>query len=130
MVTLAFGNLSAQKSKLVSAYNYNKSYERDKDCSELVKGIEAIELVTKNESTAKMLKTWYYGGNLYFNAALAPDPECAGKFEGSLEKCYSFYIEAIKYNIDEPGASELDLEKEADQIKFSSYIVNRKNELQ
>ena len=121
-----FVSITAQKSKLVSAYNYNKSYERDKDCSELVKGINAIELVTKNESTSKLLKTWYYGGNLYFNAALAPDPECAAKFPGSLEKSYKFYIEAIKYNIDAPGASELDLKKESDQISFASYIMNRK----
>ena len=125
LATLTVGSLSAQKSKLVSAYNYNKSYERDKDCSELEKGIEAIELVTKNESTAKLLKTWYYGGNLYFNAALAPDPECSSKFPGSLDKSYSFYIEAIKYNIDAPGAAELDLTKEADQIQFASYIMNR-----
>ncbi len=123
---LTFVSISAQKSKLVSAYNYNKSYERDKDCSELEKGIKAIELVTKNESTSKLLKTWYYGGNLYFNAALAPDPECGGKFPGSLEKSYKFYIEAIKYNIDAPGASELDLKKESDQISFASYIMNRK----
>ncbi len=126
LASLIFGSLTAQKSKLVSAYNYNKSYERDKDCSELEKGIEAIELVTKNESTAKVLKTWYYGGNLYFNAALAPDSACAAKFPGSLEKSYVFYIEAIKYNIDAPGASDLDLSKEADQIQFASYIINRK----
>lgn len=128
LTTLTVVGLSAQKSKLVSAYNYNKSYERDKDCSELEKGIEAIELVTKNESTAKLLKTWYYGGNLYFNAALAPDPECSAKFPGALEKCYAFYLEAIKYNIEAPGASELDLSKEADQIKFQSYIFNRDTE--
>tara|TARA_B110000046_G_scaffold57595_2_gene64395 strand:- start:68190 stop:69458 length:1269 start_codon:yes stop_codon:yes gene_type:complete len=126
LASLIFGSLTAQKSKLVSAYNYNKSYERDKDCSELEKGIEAIELVTKNESTAKVLKTWYYGGNLYFNAALALDSACAAKFPGSLEKSYVFYIEAIKYNIDAPGASDLDLSKEADQIQFASYIINRK----
>lgn len=126
VASLTFGSVVAQKSKLVSAYNYNKSYERDKDCSELEKGIEAIEIVTKNESTSKLLKTWYYGGNLYFNAALAPDPKCADKFPGSLQKSYEFYIEAIKYNIDAPGASELDLNKEADQIQFSSYIMNRK----
>jgi hypothetical protein len=126
VTSLIFGSVAAQKSKLVSAYNYNKSYERDKDCSELEKGIEAIELVTKNESTSKLLKTWYYGGNLYFNAALAPDSSCAAKFPGSLEKSYTFYIEAIKYNIDAPGASELDLTKEADQIQFASYIINRK----
>lgn len=128
IASLVFSSVSAQKSKLVSAYNYNRSYERDKDCSELEKGIEAIELVTKNESTAKLLKTWYYGGNLYFNAALSPDSACSAKFPGSLEKSYKFYIEAIKYNIDAPGASDLDLMKEADEIQFASYIMNRKTE--
>lgn len=126
VASLMFGSLAAQKSKRVSAYNYNKSYERDKDCSELEKGIEAIELVSVHPETSKSLKTWYYGGNLYFNAALSPDSNCAAKFPGSLEKSYKFYIEAIKYNIDAPGAAELDLTKEADQIQFSSYIINRK----
>ena len=123
---LTFVGVTAQKSKRVSAYNYNKSYERDKDCSELVNGIEAIELVAVNPETSKSLKTWYYGGNLYFNAALAPDPECAAQFPGSLEKCYSYYLEAIKYNIEAPGAAELDLKKEADQITFASYIMDSK----
>ena len=125
---VAGGSLSAQKSKLVSAYNYNKSYERDNDCSELEKGIKAIELVAKNESTAKLLKTWYYGGNLYFNAALAPDAACAEKFPNSLEKSYLFYLETIKYNIDVPGASELDLTKQADEKQFKSYITEPKTE--
>ena len=40
IASLVFSSVSAQKSKLVSAYNYNRSYERDKDCSELEKGIE------------------------------------------------------------------------------------------
>jgi tetratricopeptide (TPR) repeat protein len=128
IASLTVGSLTAQKAKLVSAYNYNKSYERDKDCSELEKGIEAIEIVTKDESTSKLLKTWYYGGNLYFNAALAPNEECSSKFPGSLEKSYKFYIEAIKYNIEAPGASELDLDKEADEIKFASYIMNSATE--
>jgi len=71
----------AQKAKVVSAYNYNKSYERDKDCDELVKGIESIEPAVKDPKTNTWAKTWYYGGNLYFNAALTKDEECASKFE-------------------------------------------------
>jgi tetratricopeptide (TPR) repeat protein len=115
----------AQKAKVVSAYNYNKSYERDKECSELVKGIEAIEPATKDEKTAPWAKTWYYGGNLWFNAAFAQDKECADKFENALDNSFEYYMKALKYNIDDPAAKDLDLEKDADAMKFMGFLMNR-----
>lgn len=127
LVAFSVTNVSAQKSKRVSAYNYNKSYERDKDCSELKKGVDAIELVAVHPETSKSLKTWYYGGNLFFNAALAKE-ECAAQFTGALEKSYAYYLNAIKYNIEADGAADLDLDKESDQITFASYIMNRGTE--
>ena len=122
---LLFGGLNAQKAKVVSAYNYNKSFERDKECSELVKGIESIEPATKDEKTSSWAKTWYYGGNLYFNVGLNPDEECAAKFPGAIDKSYEYYIKSILYNIQAEGASELDLEKQEDQYKFVGYLMNR-----
>lgn len=116
---------SAQKAKVVSAYNYNKSYERDKDCKELTKGIAAIEPATKDVKTGNWAKTWYYGGNLYFNAALTQDSVCSAKFPGALNKAHEYYLNALKYNIEEEGAKDLDFDKEADQMKFMGYLMNR-----
>lgn len=122
---LLIGSVQAQKAKVVSAYNYNKSFERDKECGELVKGIESIEPATKDIKTSTWAKTWYYGGNLYFNAGLNPDTECAAKFPGAIDKAYEYYIQSIMYNIQDEGASDLDLEKQEDQYKFIGYIMNR-----
>lgn len=124
-ISLTASAAVAQKAKVVSAYNYNKSFERDKECDELVKGIEAIEPATKDEKTKSWAKTWYYGGNLYFNAALNENEECKAKFDDPLNKTLEYYINAMKYNIDEEGASDLDLESQAGQMKFMGFLMNK-----
>lgn len=116
----------AQKAKVVTAYNYNKAFERDKECSDIEKGIEAIEEAVKDEKTGSWAKTWYYGGNLYFNAALNKDESCRVKFPNAIDKTMEFYLNALKYNIEDEGSNDLDLEKQADQQKFMGYIMNRK----
>ena len=125
----AFGLFSfAQKSKVVSAYNYNKAFERDKDCEELVRGIEAIQPAVESPKTNTWAKTWYYGGNLYFNAALTKDEKCAGKFDNALEKAYDYYLTSMKYNIEEEGSNDLDLNSEKDLQKLFGYFNNKETD--
>lgn len=119
-------NVNAQKANVVTAYNYNKAFERDKECSDLEKGIVAIEEAVKDEKTGSWAKTWYYGGNLYFNAALNKDEECRAKFDNAIDKTMEFYLNALKYNIEDEGSNQLDLENAEDQQKFMGYIMNRK----
>lgn len=123
---LSATNVNAQKANVVTAYNYNKAFERDKECSDLEKGIVAIEEAVKDEKTGSWAKTWYYGGNLYFNAALNKDEECRAKFDNAIDKTMEFYLNALKYNIEDEGSNQLDLEKAEDQQKFMGYIMNRK----
>lgn len=119
----------AQKAKVVTAYNYNKAYEQsdkdDKDCGDLAKGIEAIESATKDEKTQSWAKTWYYGGNLYFNAALSEDEACKTIVKDPLNNTLDYYLNALKFNIDDPAAKSLDLENEADQMKFVGFLQNK-----
>ena len=122
---LSVSILQAQKAKVVSAYNYNKAYERDKDCSDLKKGIESIDGATKDEKTKSWAKTWYYGGNLYFNAAMTQDADCKSQFEGSLMKTYNAYMTALKFNIEDPAAKALDIEKEEDLAKLKGMIFDQ-----
>lgn len=113
----------AQKMNVTTAYNYNKSFERDKDCSELKKGISAIESATKNEKTKSWAKTWYYGGNLFFNAMLA-DSTCAVKFPNSINNTFVYYLNTLKFNMENPAAASLDLTNEADMEKFAALVLN------
>ncbi|MEX2380525.1 MAG: tetratricopeptide repeat protein [Vicingaceae bacterium] len=116
----------AQKANVVTAYNYNKAFERDKECSDIEKGVEAIEEAVKDEKTGSWAKTWYYGGNLYFNAALNKDEECKAKFPEAIDKTMEFYLNALKYNIEDEASNDLDLENPEDQQKFMGFIMNRK----
>ena len=115
----------AQKAKVVSAYNYNKSFERDRDCSELIKGLESIEPATKDAKTMNDAKTWYYGGNLFFNSLISDDEACKKGYPNSMEKTYEYYMKALSLNIKEPSVSDLDLNKEADLIKFAQILNNQ-----
>lgn len=127
-LVLSVSLLQAQKAKVVSAYNYNKAYDRDKDCSDLKKGIESIESATEDEKTKGWAKTWYYGGNLYFNAAMTKDAECKAQFEGALSDTYNAYMKALKYNIENEEAAALDLEKEEDLGKLRAMIFNKETD--
>ncbi len=122
-------NASAQKAKVVTAYNYNKSYEQsdkdEKDCEDLAKGVEAIQSAVKDDKTKDWAKTWYYGGNLYFNAALSEDEACKEMIKEPLDNTLDFYLTALKYNIEAEGSNDLDFEKPADQMKFMGYLTNK-----
>lgn len=108
----------AQKAKVVSAYNYNKSYEQNKDCEDLIKGLQAIEPATKDPKTSTFAKTWYYGGNLYFNSMISEDKACKEGYGDAMEKTYEYYMKALKLNIKEPSVADLDLDNEMDLQKF------------
>ena len=49
------GGVSAQKNKVVSAYNYEKAFIRSGKCKELVSGVEAINLAIKHDQTLNLL---------------------------------------------------------------------------
>jgi len=127
-LVLSASFLHAQKAKVVSAYNYNKAFERDKDCDDLKKGIASIEEATKDEKTRDWAKTWYYGGNLYFNAAMTKDEECKAKFDDPLNKAYEAYMHALKYNIEAEGVSSLDIESEADRTKLKELLFAKETD--
>jgi tetratricopeptide (TPR) repeat protein len=129
VLLFSYFTVEAQKAKVVTAYNYNKSYEQsdkdEKDCEDIVKGIEAIKSATEDEKTASWAKTWYYGGNLYFNAALSEDAACDENVDEALDNTLDYYLKALKFNIDEEGAKSIDFEKQEDQMKFMSFLMNK-----
>lgn len=127
---LAVSAASAQKAKVVSAYNYNKAFERDKDCEDLKKGVESIESAINDEKTNTWAKTWYYGGNLYFNAALNQDADCSQQFEKPLDKTFDFYVKAMQYNIKSEDASNLDIESDQGMLKLLGLIYNKETDFE
>lgn len=120
----------AQKAKVVTAYNYNKNFEtRGGDCAELVKGIEAIEEASKDSKTMSEAKTWYYGGNLYYNAYFAPEKKCRTVVPNALEKAYDYYLNALKYNIEDGNELNMDpLNNPSDYNKLVSMVQNKNTE--
>jgi tetratricopeptide (TPR) repeat protein len=112
----------AQKSKVVSAYNYNKAFERSQKCNELKDGLEAINVAKDHEQTSAWAKTWYYRGNLYFNVIASGKDECKTIAPQALEECTDSYLKALVLNFDDPELKKLDLEKQEDVMKFFTAL--------
>lgn len=117
----------AQKAKVVSAYNYNKAFERSLKCSELVDGLAAINEAINDAEAQTWAKTWYYRGNLYFNvlASKTSKESCVSLDADALEKCTDSYMKAMVLNFHDPELKKLDLEKEEDVMKFFMALQNQ-----
>jgi tetratricopeptide (TPR) repeat protein len=127
ITTVAIASLSyAQKAKVVSAYNYNKAFERSQKCSELKEGLDAINMAIDHEQTKEWAKTWYYRGNLYFNI-LASKDACKDIDAEALDKATDSYMKALVLNFEDPELKKLDLEKEdgSDIMKFYGALQNK-----
>lgn len=57
--------LSAQQSKVVSAFNYLNNYNKEKNPDDLRSARQNIDEAILNENTVGKAKTWYYRGNVY-----------------------------------------------------------------
>ena len=115
----------AQKNKVTSAYNYERSFKRDKDCSELKKGIAAIEEAASNSSTNTWPKTFYYGGNLYYGALTFAPKECKESIPNALEKSMEFYLKMVKFNIEENAkVASANLATEEGKAILKAAILN------
>ena len=110
----------AQKSKVVSAYNYDKAFKRSGKCKELASGIEAINSAVEHDQTKSWAKTWYYRGNLFFNIIASKDAACKVIDVDALDKCTESYLKTLVLNFDDPELKKLDLQKEdgSDMLKF------------
>lgn len=115
----------AQKSKVVSAYNYNKAFTRSQKCDELKDGLEAINAAKDHEQTKSWAKTWYYRGNLYYNVIASGKEECKSIAPEALDECTDSYMKALVLNFDDPELKKLDLEKQEDVMKFFTALQSQ-----
>lgn len=89
---------NAQKSKVLSAYNLQQAFYASKDCSELEKARDAIELALTHEKSAEWAKTWFYRGNIYFDIHISEDPQCQKLSDDALNVTYDSYMKAMGYD--------------------------------
>ena len=95
------GGASAQRAKIVSAYNYL-------DYGELKKAKDAIDAGIKDEKAAALPRSWYYRGLIYQGLHESKDPKINRLEANALYIAYQSYLKCI----------ELDLkEKHKDDIK-------------
>ncbi len=130
LLSLAVASASvgfSQKSKVVSAYNYNKAFTRSQKCNELKNGLEAINAAKDHDQTKHWAKTWYYRGNLYWNILATNKVECKTLAPDALEQCTQSYLKALVLNFEDPELKKLDLEKEdgSDVMKFFQALQSK-----
>lgn len=98
MIAVSASSISfAQKSQVVSAWNYLNNGELDKAKT-------AINTATNDETTKIMAKTWFYRGNIYL--AIYNDSTRKKDFN-DLTEAYNSYIKAKEY--DAKGDFTIDL---------------------
>lgn len=87
MAVMITGFSFAQKSKVVSAYNYLRNQQ-------LKEAKEAIDPTIENPKTMLDAKTWFYRGNVYLAILMSDDPQITGLTDNALEIAESSYNRA------------------------------------
>lgn len=89
----------AQKSKVVSAFNYLRNQELDK-------AKQAIDEASVNESSAPMAKTWLYKGDVYLQLYFTKDEAFKKLSENPLEVAYQSYLKCLELDTDKKFTKE------------------------
>ncbi len=105
MVT-SFTMLSAQNTKVQSAFSYLRSGRLDK-------AVENIEPATTHEKTKNNPKTWNYRGNIYIQLGASTNPKYQKLAANSVQKAYDSYQKSI----------ELDTEKDFEQKNMTGLFA-------
>ena len=94
--------VQAQKSKIITAYNYLREGLLDK-------AKEAIDKTSEHEKSKYEAKNWMYRGDIYVQIYASPLEQYKKLSDNPLEVAYDAYQKAVKY--DEKGRYEKDLEQ-------------------
>ncbi|NVN96358.1 MAG: tetratricopeptide repeat protein [Bacteroidetes bacterium] len=105
MIT-SFTMLSAQNTKVQSAFSYLRSGRLDK-------ALENIEPAITHEKTMNDPKTWNYRGNIYIQIGASTDPNYQKLSSNSVQIAYDSYQKSI----------ELDVEKEYEQKNMTGLYA-------
>ena len=128
-LSIVFSGMT-QKNKVVSAYNYEKSYQRSKRCSDLKKGLDAIEVAKDDEVTKTWAKTWRYRAKILWD--IHTSDKCKSMFPDALNESFESYSKAFQLNFKNPEYKNMDMEKmtEEQQKKFAEDFKTGKVEFE
>ena len=93
----------AQRSKVVTAYNYQRN-------GKLEKAKEAIDEAVEHEKTMADPKAWFYRGAIYQDIAAGVDSSLYNKVPNALDVAYESYQKSVEYD---------EKEKYVEQIKLN-----------
>jgi len=102
ILVMSISLVNAQKSKVVSAYNFIKP-----QYNELDKAKEAIDEATVHETTANWDKTWYYRGMVYHAIYQSTDSAIQALHPNPLREAVDAYVKALQ--LDEKKKYEKDI---------------------
>ena len=115
----------AQKTKVQTAYSYNKAFERNRKCTEIINGLEAINLAIDHDVTRLWAKTWKYRGDLYYNAVFSDDKVCNEIDKDALDKCADSYLKGLVLNFEDPELKKIDFDTEEGVKKLFAALQNQ-----
>ena len=104
----ASGAAMAQKSKVLSAYNYEQAYFSSQDCEQLGKARDAIELALTDEVSSTWAKTWFYRGNIHYDMIVSRDKSCNALSATALDIAHESYMKSLSLDAKKQFTAEIE----------------------
>jgi len=120
LIVMAAYIANAQRSKVVSAFNYLKYGKLDK-------AKEAIDQAITNPKTMEEAKAWYYYGNIYLSIQLTEDEKYKSLDPDALDKAYDGYLKALQYDTKKEYSSDINDRVLVCAEQFYNKGVNKYN---
>ncbi|HIO67569.1 MAG TPA: hypothetical protein EYN41_04470 [Flavobacteriales bacterium] len=112
---------TAQRSKIVSAYNYL-------DYGELDKAKKAIDVGIKDEKAAGLPRSWYYRGLIYQDLHESKNPEFSALDLNALDVAYVSYLKCMELDVKGKHQSDIKKKLEVCAVLFAYRGAKQFNE--
>jgi tetratricopeptide (TPR) repeat protein len=111
LTTVVFG----QKRNVTSCWNYL-------DDGFLKDALESIEKASEHSKTQDWYKTWWYYGRTQHALAITEKEKYQKLCDSCADKAFDAYVKSMKLNFEDQEYKNLDLEKDADVMKFVKAV--------
>ncbi len=123
LAVITVSSVFAQKREVLNTWSYLKDDYLDDAYKSINKAIE-------HNQTKTWYKTWWYYGKTYQALATTDVKKYKALCDDCSDKAFDGYLKALKYNFIDEELKNLDLEKDADVMKFFKALNNKDTKME
>ncbi len=123
LAVITVSSVFAQKREVLNTWSYLKDDYLDDAYKSINKAVE-------HNQTKTWYKTWWYYGQTYQALATTDNKKYQSLCDDCSDKAFDGYLKALKYNFADEELKNLDLEKDADVMKFFQALNNKDTKIE